>query len=114
MATPDTDFDAPAGENIGFGDLARKQHRIVQRQGMAKGAEAEIARALGELGIERQGRAIDGEFFEERMLQRVENAEAALVGMLGAADHIVDQFGMIAPWRALKFDISSQTQFCHC
>ena len=80
---------------------------------MAKSAESQIARALSEFGIERQRRAIDGEFFEERMLQGGEHAESTLIRMFGALDHIIDELCMIAPRRALKFDIGPQTQFRH-
>src|SRR5438046_10643067 len=103
MAAADATFEAPVGEDIGFGNFAGQDHGIVQRQRMAERAEAEIAGALRQGAEQRQGVRIDSELCEEGMLEGGEDIEAALVYTLGKGYHVGNELVVIPTLRACKF-----------
>src|SRR5262249_13833074 len=107
VPAPDADVEPPVEEDVRLGDDSREHHRVVEWEGVAERAEPGVSGALGERAEDTEGKHVERELLEERVLEAGERAVPELVRLDSDLDHVPDQLRVIAAGRTLELGVRS-------
>src|SRR6266704_456030 len=110
MSSSQPAFQTAVGEDVRFGNHAGQTHRILEREGMERRAEANALRALrGSKHCKRISR--NRELLEEVMIDNRINIKSALVGMLHLPHDFPSHVVVRLAWRRLNFAVDSESHY---
>ena len=108
MPTPETAFEPPVGQDVGFANHSRKAHGILERDGEQRGAETNPRSALRRRGEHGQRVCGDGESWKEMVVNDRVDVESYLVGVLDLPENLPGQLGVGFFRRRLHLCVDSE------